>query len=716
MHVITRPVVTEIKIQRASLGVWPGYSSPVCGEGVVLLHDVLSQLEAAHRSRATVLLSVDSLGGDSRAGSALFHALRSFREAGGRVVAFVSGYAGSIAAMYVLGADYLVADPGARFGLHGNRVEGADQDEGLRLYVEQLDDLQRRVFAARTLASPEDAARWASLPGDGELLDAEAAKGLGFVDLVGGRSEARRAARELALRKPLESDRQRALRACDACEELQPVREFGAGVISRVVTPVAVAHGHLQHRIENFARPLDLSLAALPRHITESMRDLAMRDNLISARDFLTDSRVRDAITDALGPAAYDALIDHWRRAANQLAVMRANWRTANRVRSAFAGGTIAWNIPVAAQHVTNIIPSFDRIPAAHMGRAVTEFASRGYGMERDIFPLSSYMYERIHESSSDLNIRKAIGEMTGRQSQLESISEQIRETGMLMIHGITRATADAAWQGAYQHAIAPEAEGGLGLSPEKDGPAVQHADQVVRLTQTSYRDIDRSLVEVHPVTKHFTQFYGYISSQMNMLFAAHADASVLWNQGFRKQAIARIVQGYSFVIAAGILAEVLTGKGPAAKKDKQGVDAIDWAEWAGATAVTYPLRIAPFGRSLVEGAMAETGRDMSLTPWLRSAEAFVKTVRETNKGFSDEATGDEAWKAGMEALETFGWFYGLPVAQSRRTADYWLDITADGPQQSEESRQAGPGEAAMGSVLGPRRPGKLNDAIFLRR
>jgi hypothetical protein len=476
----------------------------------------------------------------------------------------------------------------------------------------------------------------------------------------------------------------------------------------RAVTP----QGHLQARIETFARPVDLSLAALPRHVTESMKDLAMRDLLISVRDLLTDGRVRDAIQDTLGPAAYSSLLQHWRERANEAAIARGNWRLLTRVRSAAAGGSIAWNIPVAAQHITNIIPTWDRVPAKYLAPAIAEFGAKRWSLLEDtIYPLSSYMYERIHEG--DPTIRRSLAELTGKQSKIESLSEDIREVGMLPIHIITGASAAAGWKGAYDHAIAPKEQGGLDLLAGKDGPAAHYADSIVRQTQTSYRSMDRSLVERNPMTKPFTMFYGFISSQLNMLISAHADARLQWHQGFRSDAIRRIAKSYGIVMATGVLAEALVGQGPSPDEETGDVGPMDWAKWVPESALMYLPSLLPFGRSAMNAATGKQGRDMSFTPWMHVGQAAVNTVRDVKKAASDEAVGDEVYKAGLEALSTFGWWYGLPVTQLRRTGDYWLDISPEGPIQSQESEQASAPEALYGTLYGPKRPGRMGVSIF---
>ncbi len=59
--------------------------------------------------------------------------------------------------------------------------------------------------------------------------------------------------------------------------------------VERAITP----HGYLNKRIEDFARPVELSLTGLFRHLPAASKDIGMREALIDAHDMVSDSRFR---------------------------------------------------------------------------------------------------------------------------------------------------------------------------------------------------------------------------------------------------------------------------------------------------------------------------------------------------------------------------------------------------------------------------------------
>jgi hypothetical protein len=87
--------------------------------------------------------------------------------------------------------------------------------------------------------------------------------------------------------------------------------------------------------------------------------------------------------------------------------------------------------------------------------------------------------------------------------------------------------------------------------------------------------------------------------------------------------------------------------------------------------------------------------------------------VVQASKIGAEDAAGDEAYKAGLAALETFGWYYGLPVSQFRQTGDYWLDITPDGVEVSQEAKDDSLGAELFKTVYGKTRNERLSAALF---
>ncbi len=492
----------------------------------------------------------------------------------------------------------------------------------------------------------------------------------------------------------------------------------------RAVTP----QGHLQRRIESFARPIDLTLSALPAAVVNHMRDLAMRRALVQTREILTDPRVRDAIQEAMGDNAYRVLVDHWRDSANEYAMPRGVpgmlMRWADRRRTAVTGAVLAGNVGLAVQNFANVLPALDAVPAGLVGKAFGRFMGRRLDMRDEVFALSPYMLERFQAPSTHGALQRSVAGLVGRQGELARGAERIREAGMWMMETTDLVTAIPVWWAAFEHAQRPKGTGargmpeagpratGLGMTREQ---AIAHADQVVRLTQSSYRFMDRSAFERFILARPFTMFYGYMNAQLSRFLAAHADRRLLADEGFKREAMRRVVKSYALLMASGVMADLLVGKGPQDYDDDGEVGADDWAKWTALRAVLYPPSTAP----IVGGYLQQLGtgggvvRDPSLLPAVRPLVAAGRAVGTAGKAMSEEGTTGDAERAALQALEAVGWYYGLPVVQFRRTGDYWVDVTPDGIEQSLESQAASPAEAAFGTVYGGKGGGRIGRVMF---
>jgi len=190
-----------LSIEGADLWLAPGVLAPrVEGRRALYLADVLLEMNAAvERGIRVLLLEVDSLGGSARAGLGLYHALRAFCEAGGIVVAFVARDAASNSAIYLLGADHIVASRDAMFGVHG--VDGDEVTVESRALMDDLNRAGAAVIASHSLVPEAEAAGWLGRPSGLNsvmAIDAKEAHELGLIDFIDSRENARDLARRLA--------------------------------------------------------------------------------------------------------------------------------------------------------------------------------------------------------------------------------------------------------------------------------------------------------------------------------------------------------------------------------------------------------------------------------------------------------------------------------------------------------------------------------------
>ncbi|SRR6266851_5298354 len=233
-----QPTIAEINLERAFVGFGADMSDLLAnsdpGERVVHAGEVLCAMEDAYLAGTrTLLVSVDSFGGQLEGGVLLYDAFRAFRAAGGRVVVFLSGAAGSTLSWAILAADMVVARKGARILVHG-------PSQGL---LPEATAWKRAIYRTGTLAPPETIEAWISEPShpDGRgvvALDAHRARELGFVDFVGGKERARELALALGRGEQVASPRRTALQARgelpEFAEALAGLRA-GADVLQRSV-------------------------------------------------------------------------------------------------------------------------------------------------------------------------------------------------------------------------------------------------------------------------------------------------------------------------------------------------------------------------------------------------------------------------------------------------------------------------------------------------
>lgn len=232
----------------------------------VQVAEVLAQLGEALRQRQVVLLAVDCAGGYFTAAVDVLAQLRVHRAAGLPVVVDVSRDALSAAAIFMLGASYIVIAHHGRVGVHSGSVAPAGtpasaMEPGLvKVLAEKKGArpspaaIERVVFEQETLASAEEISAWLTpgspdsepgppraqvgvtreLMGDGSLvtlLDAQAAVRLGFADEVGSSFRALEVAHALARGEPVRSLRRERLRELGRGDRAPPAEAppLGAG-------------------------------------------------------------------------------------------------------------------------------------------------------------------------------------------------------------------------------------------------------------------------------------------------------------------------------------------------------------------------------------------------------------------------------------------------------------------------------------------------------
>ncbi len=204
------PTFIEIPI-RGALVIDPNLVKrcvPAAGMEILDVADVSRKFdEAWERGIRVALFTVNSPGGEAAAAFALAAALRHVSAAGGRSVVHVE-LAASSAALWILGADYVVVAPDASILFHqlqGFTAPGVQPDSRWPAVLAAFADDAVRLVSRTTFVDAETVRSW--LAAGAARIVAKRALRLGYADFVGGVSEARKLADRLGRGELVESDR-----------------------------------------------------------------------------------------------------------------------------------------------------------------------------------------------------------------------------------------------------------------------------------------------------------------------------------------------------------------------------------------------------------------------------------------------------------------------------------------------------------------------------
>lgn len=465
-----------------------------------------------------------------------------------------------------------------------------------------------------------------------------------------------------------------------------------------VITP----QGHLETRNEDYSRPVALTLDLLPRKLNEAMKDLAMREALLSAHSVIIDKDIQNALTLKLGEEGVKVLEGALRDSANDLVIpdAGAGWvvSLANKARSGTTGAVFAFNIAQTLQNLTGVINVVDQVPPRFLSKGIWRFLHDRGDAVAAVNAKSAEMRTRADHFDRDVGER--LRKLFEKQGLVGRTLDRITEFGLAFFSSTDRFVATMAWTGAYEHAVAPAERGGLGLTDEL---AARHADKVVRTSLASGRTIDLPAFMRAKNLKLITMFMGWSNGELNRIFASISDARGHWRGGDRRRALRRLIKTWLIIGTANAMANLVVGRGPDAGDDDE-LDVGDVGKWAAVQYTVGPLSKVAYVSGLVKNVAA--GRDASLTPWIRGFEDAVKATMHGLDAIAPAAVGEDVdeeklSRAALEAMSAAAYFRGLPVAQTRATATYLTD------KVGEDLDEGNYGDVVLGVTLGKARKRK---------
>lgn len=457
----------------------------------------------------------------------------------------------------------------------------------------------------------------------------------------------------------------------------------------RVITP----GGHLESRVESFARPVDLTLDRLPAKLTASAKDIAFRLPGKQAYRVLMDERIVGALTQALGDKGHDLVLGWLRDAVNDVMLPDVgagpvlsfmSWAKGQTYKAMFP-----FNVGQAAQNLADAVGVQAVVPRRYAMAAALKLARDIPGARQRILAESPEMRLRADGYGRIAQELRSVF----KRSELGLLWDHVSEVGMIPFETTNGMMEYSVYQGAKDHALA---------QGKTEAEAIEHAQDMVRRAFGGKRTIDLTPIQRDRVVRHFTMFWGWAGANLNLWIRARSQAGVEWSNGRKLKALATLGGTFAAISAKMLASEVLTGKGPKDDDEDGKVDAGDVARWAAFRSVTAVPSLLPMvGSGVRQLAGGETSRDLSLTPWTNLLNASFKALSATQRAAAaeEELEDDQEVELFLAWLEAGGALTGAPVTQARATTRYWLKRPEGATTATD----------VLGTAFGPDREGKLS-------
>lgn len=448
-------------------------------------------------------------------------------------------------------------------------------------------------------------------------------------------------------------------------------------------------------RNENYAKPMLLSLDALPRVLKDEIRDITTRKAIIEADRFLSHPLVRESISNVLSKEHYNQFNGWLLSLANDAAIKPSElqmWDSLAhglRTRATMVGlglrlsTIIQHGLTAAGESIAEAGPkamlkgTFNTKTLAGLTSLGPEWLNKG---------IESFARSAQFEANRDFIFDHST-EMKHRSNEIErDVREQLREiklklaspaTGAIMraklgiqahaysgIAMIDMASAMPTWMGAYLKGLESTARGGLGMN---EADAVYFADKTVRNAHGGGGVKDMAAVQRGgEFMKLFTMFYTFWNHNINRIIdtgkrAAELPATVRSGDYSKAASDAGIVMMRTMMYTLGVQAIHMMMHPP--KKDDGTEGWLAWFGKAMAMAVTGGI---PGVRDIAAHYLE--GRDYEVSPIksvVDSGDALLKDVE--GKSHTDQYI--------KHALSTAGYVFGLPLGQVGATSQFLSDV-----------------------------------------
>lgn len=286
------------------------------------------------------------------------------------------------------------------------------------------------------------------------------------------------------------------------------------------------AKGHLEERKKHggVGKEMFFDLSLIDRHFDQVIHDLAFREAVSDTWRLLNDDAISKTLKETAGVEAYKQL-NNWLQhiAANGRSPASENSRILKHLHSGTSIMAMGWKLGTAVKQLFGYSWAATRISRPYLLRSIAEFYGQGVlnplRSERTMTEMRDFARERslfmqTRSATFDRDIRQA-RERVGKRALLRDVEESF----FFFISAFQTAVDVPTWMAAYSQAM----DGNVSeFAAGDEAAAIRHADQAVRLTQSTGRQIDLAEIQARGgLWNIFTMFYSAFSAQYNMMMDA---------------------------------------------------------------------------------------------------------------------------------------------------------------------------------------------------
>lgn len=451
---------------------------------------------------------------------------------------------------------------------------------------------------------------------------------------------------------------------------------------------ISTPKGHTVERTD-FAAPLDFSLErVLFNHVGRVTARIAYGRYVRDALKFINDRRIKNVVDAKRGLADYRLLKPWLQDQVNQAKTDTASLSAMNdilkqaRINTTLVG--LGLRLTTIVKHSGYLANSVKEVGPAHMLKGMTTALAHAGHNSDFVFARSPEMAARAHDW--DQNVRDAFSQMSTRYNGGRVHDAYVRSQeflqragfwgmGQFLMHGVGIPT----WLGAYHKGLSD------GMS---EADAALYGDKVMRRTQGTARAMGQSEFQRGSEgLKQLGLFYTYFGTLLNQQREA---VRALGRGDWRRAANT----AFWMLTAEPLLTSLISGDLP---DDDEG-----WGEWVLDKVFFNLWSIVPVVRNLssaverfAEGKATSVKSAISDALEISTLKGFVQLAQVMDDAIlkAHGANVSDRWL--QHAIETPGYFLGLPTGQPAATIDYLYGVSRG------EQHPQGPGDVAKGVFKG---------------